>query len=418
MSVKHSLKKLPQSQVLITIEIDAPDLERFRQKALEKLREQIKVAGFRPGKAPDDVVIEQVGASAVEEETLRIALPELYYEVVTKEKLQPIAPPESKIISKEPFKVELTVSLLPEITLGNYKKIKVKPMAISVEDKEVEEELETLRKRFATYHEVKTPAQMEHRVEISFTGMIEGKEVPGAKSKNHPMVLGSNTFVPGFEEAIVGMEMGQKKQFNVTFPTEYHAEALRGKEVTFDVELHRIEETRLPEMNTEFYARLKNEKITDLPSLKAEIKAYLHATKEAQEKARQEDEILQGLIKLTKIDLPHVLIHDEIHYMEGSFAERLQGMGMTFERYLEANKKTHEDIHKDWEPEATKRLTARFALLEVAKKENLEPTDEEVKTALQQEKVEEKDYSQYEGQLKARIRVGKGLDWLMKSALE
>ncbi len=418
MSVKHSLKKLPHSQVLITIEVDAPELEKFRKIALDKLRGQVKIAGFRPGKAPDNVVIEQVGEPMVEEEALRSALPEFYYEVVTKEKLQPIAPPESKIISKSPFKVELTVTLLPEITLGNYQKIKVKAKPVSVDDKEVEEELETLKKRFATYHEVKAPAEMNHRVEISFSGMIDGKEVPGAKSKNHPMVLGSNTFVPGFEEAIVGMEMGQKKQFKVTFPTDYHAKPLQGKEVTFDVELHRIEETRLPEMNAEFFTRLKNEKITDLPSLKTEIKGYLLASKEAQEKARQEDEILQALIKIAQIDLPHVLIHDEIHYMEGSFAERLQGMGMTFERYLEANKKTHEDIHKDWEPEATKRLVARFSLLELAKKENLEPSDADVKAALEQEKVEEKDYSRYEGQIKARIRVERGLDWLMKSALE
>lgn len=418
MSVKHSLKKLPHSQVLINVEIDAPELEKYRKKALDKLREQVKIAGFRPGKAPDDVVVEQVGASMLEEETLRIALPELYYEVVVKEKLQPIAAPESKIVSKSPFKVELTVPLLPEVTLGNYSKIKLKPKTVTVEDKEVEEELETLKKRFATYHEVKTPAQMEHRVEISFTGTIEGKEVPGAKSKNHPMVLGAKTFVPGFEEAIVGMEMGQKKQFKVTFPSDYHAEQLRDKEVSFEVELHRIEEMRLPQMNAEFFTRLKNEKITDEPSLKAEIKGYLQATKEAQEKARQEDEVLQALIKITKVDLPHVLVHDEIHYMEGSFSERLQDMGMTFERYLEANKKTHEDIHKEWEPEATRRLTARFSLLELAKKENLEPSDAEVKAALEHEKVEEKDYSQYEGQIKARIRVEKGLDWLMKSALE
>jgi len=416
--VKHSLKKIPHSQVLITIEVETSELEKFRGKALDKLREQVKIAGFRPGKAPDNVVIEQVGDAAIEEEILRSALPELYYEAVVKEKLQPISAPESKVISKSPLKVEFTISLLPEISLGNYKKIKVKPKTVSVEEKEVDEELESLKKRFATYHEVKASAQMEHRVEISFTGMMEGKEVPGAKSKNHPMVLGAKTFVPGFEEAIVGMEMGQKKQFNVTFPSDYHAEQLKGKEVTFDVELHRIEETRLPEMNAEFFTRLKNEKITDLPSLKAEIKAYLLATKETQEKARQEDEILQALVKITKVELPHVLIHDEIHYMEGSFAERLQGMGMTFERYLEANKKTHEDIHKDWEPEATRRLTARFALLELAKKENLEPTDEEVKAALQQEKVEEKDYSRYEGQIKARIRVERGLDWLMRSALE
>lgn len=416
--MKHTLKKLPHSQVLITLEVAPEDLEKFRQKALDKLRAQVNIPGFRPGKASDEMVLQQVGAAALDEEILRAGLPEWYFAVVVEEKLAPIAPPESKVISTQPLVIELTVTLLPEVKVGNYQKIRVKAQTPKVEDKEVDAELETLQKRFASYHDVTREAKMGDRAELDFTGSVDGKEVDGAKSKNHPLVLGSSTFVPGFEEQIVGMQPGAKKQFTVKFPADYHVEDLRSKDVTFDAELKKLEEMHMPEMTPEFFARLKNDKITDLDSLKAEIRAYLVASKDAEERNRQEEEILKQLIDMTTLEVPHALIHDEIHYMEASFGERLQGMGLTMDRYLEANKKTHEDLHKDWEPEAIRRLTARFALLEIAKSEGLEPTDEEVAAGLQQEGIAEKDHERMKGQVAARLRVEKALDYLMKSALQ
>lgn len=416
--MKHTLKKLPHSQVLITLEVAAEDVEKFHKKALDKLRNNVNVPGFRPGKASDEMVLQHVGAPALEEEMLRIGLPEWYFAVVVEEKLAPIAPPESKVVSNKPLVIELTVTVLPEVTVGAYQKIKVKPQTPKVTDEEINTELEALQKRFATYHDVTRSAQMGDRAELDFSGSVDGKAVEGAQSKNHPLVLGSKTFIPGFEEEVVGMEPGSKKQFTVKFPADYHVEELRSKDVTFDAELKKLEEMHMPEMTPEFFAKLKNEKITDLDSLKAEIRAYLVASKDVEERNRQEEEILKQLIDMTKLEVPHALIHDEIHFMEGSFAERLQGMGLTMERYLEANNKTHEDIHKDWEPEATRRLTARFALLEIAKVEKLEPTDEEIVAGLKQEGVEEKDHERMKAQVAARLRVEKALDYLMKSALQ
>ncbi len=416
--MKHTLKKLPHSQVLITLDVAPEDLEKFRKKAIDKLRGQVNVPGFRPGKASDEMVIQHVGAPAVDEEILRVGLPEWYFAVVVEEKIAPIAPPESKVTSTQPLVIELTVTVLPEVNVGNYQKIRVKAQTPKVTDEEIATELETLQKRFATYSDVTRAAKMGDRAELDFVGSVDGKEVEGAKSKNHPLVLGSKTFIPGFEEEVVGMEPGTKKEFTVKFPEDYHVEELRSKDVTFATELMKLEEMQMPEMTPEFFVKLKNEKITDLDSLKSEIKAYLVASKEAEERNRQEEEILKQLIEMTKMEVPHALIHDEIHYMEESFAERLQGMGLTMERYLEANKKTHEDLHKDWDPEATRRLTARFALLEIAKAEKLEPTDEEIMQGLGQEGVPEKDQERMKGQVAARLRVEKALDYLMKSALQ
>lgn len=416
--MKHSVKKLPQSQVLITLTIEPAEIEKFRGKALNKLREHVNVPGFRQGKATDEMIQQTVGADKIMEEVLNAALPELYYEIITQEKLQPITGPESKILSSDPLTLELTVTLLPEVKVGNYSKIKVQKKAVKVEEKDIDAEVDGLKKRFATFHDVKMPAAMGHRVEIDFTGMVDGKEVEGAKSKNHPLILGSNTFVPGFEEQLVGMEVGHNKKFDVVFPADYHVEALRSKPVNFDVSVLKVEETKLPEMDAAFFTQLRNPKITDEASLRTEISNFLQSQKEADEQNRLEEEILKQLIEVTEVDLPAVLLHEEVHYMEEQFAERLQGVGLTMDRYLESNGKTHDDIHKEYEPEAKKRLVARFALLELAKKENLEPTDDQAKDALTKEGVEEKDQAKRIPQTKARLRVELALDYLLKSAVK
>ncbi|MBI4836629.1 MAG: trigger factor [Candidatus Abawacabacteria bacterium] len=416
--MKHSVKKLPPSQVVITLTIEPAELEKFRGKAIEKLRSQVNVSGFRPGKAPDDVVVQQIGTDKLLEETLQAALPELYYNVVVEEKLQPIAGPESKIITTEPFVLELTVPVLPEVKIGNYGKIKVKREEVKIDPKDIAAEVEALQKRFSTFSDVQRGAQMGDRVEIDFVGTADGKEVEGAKSKNHPLILGSKTFVPGFEEALVGMEVGQSKQFSVTFPKDYHVDSLKDKPVQFDVSLLKVEEMKLPEMNEEFFQKLRNPKITDEKSLQEEITAFLKTQREAEEQNRKEEAILKQLVDITEAELPEVLIHEEIHYMEEQFSERLQAVGLTFDRYLEANKKTHEDIHKEYEPEARRRLLARFALLELAKKENLEPTDEQAKDAMSKEGVAEKEIERRLPQMKARLRVELALDYLLKTTVK
>ena len=417
-NVKHTLKKLPHSQVQITLTFEPDELNKFRGKAIEKLRQQVNVAGFRQGKAPDDMVVQQVGADKIIEEALQIALPEFYYDIVMKEKLQPITGPESKILSTEPLSLELTVNVLPEVKVGNYTKISVKAQEVKITDKEVSDEVEALKKRFATYTPVTRAAQMADRVEINFVGTLNGKEVDGAKSTNHPLIIGSNTFVPGFEENLVGMEIGQKKEFDVTFPKDYHVETLRAQPVHFVVTVLKIEEVKPAEINEEFFKQLRNPKITSEETLHSEIKSFIQTQKELDEQNRKEEEILKQLIAMTELDLPEVLIDEEIHYMESQFAERLQGVGLTLERYLESNGKTHEDIHKEYGPEATKRLTARFALLELAKKENLEPTDEQAKDALSKEGLAEKDIEKRIPQMKARMRVELALDYLLKSAVK
>lgn len=417
-AVKHTVKKLPRSQVLITIELEPTELDRFRGKALDKLRAQVNIPGFRQGKAPDESVVQHVGADKLLEETLQTALPEFYYEIVMQEKLQPITGPEMKVVTDQPLVLELTVNLLPEVKVGNYKKIQVKKTEIEVSEKDIENEIEVLKKNFVTYNEVQAPAQDGYRVEINFVGTADGKEVDGAKSTNHPLILGSNTFIPGFEENLIGLSAGDKKQFVLTFPADYHVETLKAKPVTFDIEVLKVEETKNPVMDDEFYKKLKNPKITDEASLKEEIRSFIKSQKELEGQNRCEEEILKQLIAVTEVDLPELLIDEEIHYMEEQFAERLQSVGLTMEKYLESNGKTHADIHTEYGPEAQKRLTARFALLELAKLENLEPTDDQAKDYLRKEGVAENDLEKRIPQMKARMRVELSLDYLLKSAVK
>ncbi len=414
--MKHSVKKLPHSQILITLELDPSELDKFKGKALERIRSQVNVPGFRQGKAPDDMLIQHVGADKILEETLQAALPELYYEIVVKEKIQPITGPEMKIVKESPLTLELIVNVLPDVKVGNYKKIKTKVEVADVSEKEIEEEIESLKKRFATFDEVKEPAKDGHRVEIDFVGTADGKEIEGAKSKNHPLILGSKTFIPGFEENLIGLSAGDTKQFAVTFPAEYHVESLKNKPVTFDVTVQKVEEMKMPLMNDEFYKKLNNPKITDENSLKEEIRSFMKSQKEMEAQNKKEEDILKQLVELTEVDLPEILVDEEIHYMEEQFAERLQAVGLTLDRYLESNQKTHDDIHKEYAPEATKRLKARFALLELAKAENLEPTDDQAKEYLKRDGVAENEFERRMPQMKARMRVELALDFLSKQA--
>ena len=246
--MKVEIKKLPKSEVQLTISVPFETYKKWEKRALEELGKEIKVPGFRSGHVPEEVIREKVREEGVKEATVEIVLPQTYAKAVTENKLDVIARPKVEIKSDikkdgDDFVYIATVAVMPEVKVGDYKKIKVARKPVTVDPKSVEETVKLVMERFAEWKDVERKAQKGDRAEVDFEGFDEeGKAIQNTASKNHPVILGNGVMVPGFEDAIVGMGKGETKEFTVQFPKEYHAKFMQGKKVKFKLTLNRLEE--------------------------------------------------------------------------------------------------------------------------------------------------------------------------------
>ena len=344
-------ENLPKSQIKLTIEVSKDELTKFIDKAYEKLKGEVKISGFRPGKAPRFMVEKEIGSERFQKEALEIALPETYYQAIQEKKLLPIGPPEIKMVKFVPsdsLVYEATISVVPEFDLGDYKKIiaesKIKPKEAKVEEGQIEEVIKNLQKQKSQTKEVLRPAQKGDKVEVDFEGFIEGKPVPESSSKNHPLVIGDGVMVPGFEEALIGMGKGEEKEFEVTFPSDFAQKNLAGQKVKFKANLKEISEIKLPEVDDKFAKGLGQK---DLAGLKEDIKKSLEKEFLKREETKFESELIEKLISGMQIEIPQFLIDEEIKGMFSEFEQRLAQTGLTLDRYLEQIKKTKEDLKKE-----------------------------------------------------------------------
>lgn len=374
---------LKDNKVKLTIEVEAGKLALASNAAYAKLAPSVKVAGFRPGKAPKNIVEKEIGSERFKAEILDIILPESYYEAVMQEKLEVVGSPEVKVLKFVPtdgLTYEATVEIMPEFKLPDIKKIQVKRQGIKVTDKEIQEVLDDLAKQLSKTAKVERPAKLGDKVEIDFEGFIGGMPFEGGKSQNHPIVLGSGSFIPGFEEQVVGMKADEERDVEVSFPADYHAENLKGKKATFKVKLHHVEEVVLPEINDAFASQVGPFK--DLPALRADIEKQLIYTKELQERRRVEDEILAKLVEKTKFTAPSSLISQEQHRMVHEAENNLAQQGIQMPQYLEMIKKTMEDIEEEMKPEAEKRVKVGIVLTQIAKDGNYSASDKEIEESI------------------------------------
>lgn len=377
--MKVTREDLKDNKIKLTIEVEKGKLALASDAVYAKLAPSVKVAGFRPGKAPKNIVEKEIGSERYESEILDIVLPESYYEAVTSEKLEVVGAPEVKVLKFVPtdgLTYEATVEIMPVFALPDVRKVSVKRQAVKVSEKEVQEVLDDLAKQLAKTAKVERAAQLGDKVEIDFEGFVGGVPFDGGMSKNHPIVLGSGSFVPGFEEQLVGMKADEDRDVEVTFPADYHAANLKGKKATFKVRLHNVEETILPEVNDEFATQIGPFK--DLPALKIDIEKQLVYTKELQERRRVEDEILTKLVEKTKFVTPSSLVSQELHRMMHEAENNLAQQGIQMPQYLEMIKKTREDIEEEMKPEAEKRVKVGLVLTQIAKEGKYVATDKEI----------------------------------------
>ena len=374
-----TVKTLPKSQVKLTVEVTEATMHKYYEQAAKEISGMVKIPGFRPGHVPLDVLKAHVKDDAIESHALDLALPEIYTQALKKEKVQAVSRPKIEIVSQKPLKFEATVAVFPEVKISGYDNITIKRNELKVEDREVEEVLADIKRRRATFKDADRAAKMGDRVEVDFEGFDSGgAPLENTKSANHPLVLGEKSLVAGFEEELVGLKKDDKKSFQITFPKDYFHKQFQNKKVEFRVEVRRVEEMQMPELNAEFIKSISG-KEQSIEELKKNIEENLVHDKEQQEKVRRENEFLEKIVSLAKVDIPEQLVEEELDGMIDELKNELESTGLQFDQYLAQTKKEIKDLRSDRRKEAEKRLTLRFGLNKLFEQEQIKVTPEEMK---------------------------------------
>jgi trigger factor len=377
------VKSLPKSEIQITIEVPADMLGKYEEQASRRVSENLDIPGFRKGQAPKAFVIAQIGADAFFQQVLDTALPQSYFAAVKEKNLQVISRPDVKVLSKSPLKYEARVAVFPEVTLKGLEKIKISSEPVAITDKEIDEVVGEMRKFRANFKPLEREVRKGDRVEIDFQGFDEGgAPLDKTKSANHPLFVGEGTLVPGFEEELVGMKMGGKKKFPVKFPKDFHHEPLKGKTVHFEVELKRAEETILPEVDETFIAQVMGE-IKTVPEFREAIKGDLTRRKSIDSRRNRENVLLEKFLKEARLEVPPILIEEEMDYMIADLKRDLESRNLSFETYLEKLRKEKRDPRKEFFPEAEKRIRLRLILNFLFRTLGIEVTNEELAKAVE-----------------------------------
>ena len=390
--MKKQIKKLSKSMIEIEVEIPAQDWEVFLDEAARELSAGLKVAGFRPGNMPRNIVEREIGSGRILERGAELAARKTYVKIILEDKIEAIGSPKITILKMAAgnplvFKAEAVV--IPEVNLADYKKIaqKTKPKKkedIKVEEKEMSDSLEWLRKSRAKYITMARPARLGDRVEIDFSahGGPASSEETGqnqtkiSESKNHPLILGKSRFIKGFDENLVDMKEKEEKNFSLMFPEDYHQKHLAGKLADFKVKMNLVQEQELPELNDEFAKGLGG--FENLEKLKENIREGILMEKETEEKKNWQEKIISEIIAKSSMDLPDLLVESEAEKMLEEAKINVGNMGLPWENYLEQAGKTEQALKKELQVPAEKRVKGTLILREIAKQEKIETSDEEM----------------------------------------
>ena len=336
--------------------------------AFEKKIKDMKVDGFRKGKCPKNVYINKFGIESLYMDAIDVAANTAYTNALRDNKLIPVCEPKMDVkeIDKDHVKFIFTIITRPEVKLGKYKDLGIKKDEVKVSKKEIDEEVARLCSRFAEIVVKEEGEVLEgNTAVIDFEGFVDGEKLEGGNGANYPLEIGSHTFIPGFEEGEVGMKVGESKELNLKFPENYTKD-LANKEVKFNVTVREIKERVLPELNKDFYQDLGFENIETEEEFKKEVKKAISERKEEEVKNKYLDDVLEAAANNMTVEINEEIIDDEVHRMMHQFAEQLKMQGLSLEQYYQFTNSSHEDMHKQMEPEATKRVKYRYLIEEVA----------------------------------------------------
>ncbi len=364
----------------IEITVKGEAWEKALDKAYKKKNKEAKIEGFRKGTAPKDIYIKKMGIETLYMDAVDAVMDDAYKEALAKEKVTPIIEPNVDIlkIDKDAVTFKFKIITKPEITMGDYKNLKVKKEKAEVSKEEINEEITKLKNQLAEIVPKESGKVVKgNTAVIDFEGFVDGKSLEGGKGENFPLEIGSNTFIPGFEDGVIGMEIGETKELNLKFPEDYVAE-LKGKEVLFKVTVKEIKERIIPEVNEDFYKDLGFEDIKTEEEFENEVKNVILERKNADIDDKFIDDCLEAASKNLKVELNPEIIDDEVHRMIHQFEEQIRMQGIKLEDYMRIAGLTHEKLHEQMEPEAIKRIKYRYMLEYIADKENIDFTKEEV----------------------------------------
>ena len=373
-----------------TLKLEGKEWKDCLKGAFDKKKKDINIDGFRKGQVPYDVYIKKAGVESLYMDAVDMAVDVLYAKLLSdKETITPAATPsiDVKNIDNENVEIEFTLVSLPEVKLGKYKGLGIKKEEVNVTDEEVDHEIEHLKEHFV---EVKTKEDNEEIKDgdvavIDYEGFLNGKPFKGGKGENYSLTIGSNTFIPGFESALIGLKKGDKKDLNITFPENYYSDELKGKPVVFKVEVKEVKERVLPTFNKEFFEDLNVGGVEDIDGLKNYVRENKKAEKEQALEDKHLFECLDKVVENAKFEIPEEMTHDEVHRLVHEFSDRLKYQGLKLEDYLKYANSTMEQFEETLKPEANKRIGYRLVMDEVVKEEKLEVTDEEVEKGLEEQ---------------------------------
>ena len=423
------VEKLEKNMAKLTIEVPASDLEKALQSAYKKQKNKISLPGFRKGKVPRQMIEKMYGAEIFFDDAANEIIPKAYADAYDECELEIVSRPEINIVQIEkgkPFIFTAEVATKPEVTLGEYKGLEVDKVSTRVTQKEVEAKIEEEAEKNARTVTVEDRAVQDgDEVILDFEGFVDGEAFEGGKGENYPLTIGSGSFIPGFEEQLVGAEAEKEVEVKVTFPEDYHAEELKEKEAVFKCTVHEIKAKELPEIDDEFAAEVSE--FDTLDEYKADVKAKIKEQKATDGKRKQEDQAVEQAIKNASYEIPDAMVDTQISQMANDFAQRIQSQGLTMEQYYQFTGMTEEKMNEEFKPQAAKRIETRLVLEAIAKAENIEISDEkldeEIAKMAEAYKMEADKLKEFMGdaekkQMKEDMAVQEAVTFLVENAVE
>ncbi|MBY9079420.1 trigger factor [Paenibacillus sp. HN-1] len=383
--MKATWEKIEKNLGVLDVEVDADRVAKALDKAFNKVVKQANVPGFRKGKVPRPIFESRFGVESLYQDAIDILLPEAYGEAVEQTDIFPVDRPEVDIeqfAKGQSFKFKAKVTVKPEVTLGQYKGVEVPVQKAEVTDEELGAELTRLQERHAELVVVEEETAVNGDIAvIDFEGFVDGEAFEGGKAERHSLELGSNSFIPGFEEQVVGMATGDFKDIEVAFPETYHAENLAGKPAVFKVKLHEIKRKQLPELDDEFAKDVSE--FETLAEYKEDLKKQLESRKAEELKGVKENAVVEAAAANAEVEIPQAMIDSEVQNMVRDFDMRLRQQGMNMDMFLSFSGQTQDDLREQMKSDAEKRVLNNLVLEVIAKNENIEVSDEEFEAELE-----------------------------------
>ena len=379
------VEKLEKNMAKLTIEASAEDLEKAIEKAYQKQKKQISIPGFRKGKVPRQMVEKMYGKAVFYENAANELIPDAYEKALEECEEDIVSSPKIEVTQIEagkPFVFTATVALKPEVKLGKYKGVKVDKIDVEVTDADVDAEINKEREKNARNITVEDRAVKDGDITtLDFEGFVDGVAFDGGKGENYPLTIGSGAFIPGFEEQLVGAEIGKEVEVKVTFPEDYQAENLKGKDAVFKCTVKEIKEKQLPELDDEFAGEVSE--FDTLAEYKEDVKKTLTEKKQKDAKNAKENAAVDAAVAVCEMEIPEAMLETQQKQMLDEFAQRISMQGLTMEQYFQFTGSSYQQMFEQVKPQAEERIKARLVLEAIAKAENLEATEEEYEKELQ-----------------------------------